>query len=43
MIRLYGEGLSLQRVGDRLGFNASTILNKLRSRGVSTRDSHGRE
>lgn len=42
MVRLYQEGLSLQRVGDRLGFNASTVLNKLRARGITTRDSHGR-
>ena len=42
MIRLYNQGLSLQKIGDRLGFDASTVLNKLRSRGVRTRDSHGR-
>ncbi|MGR4009856.1 helix-turn-helix domain-containing protein [Leucobacter sp. 1207-22] len=42
MVRLYQEGLSLRQVGDRLGFNASTVLNKLRARGITTRDSHGR-
>jgi len=42
MVRLYQEGPSLQRVGDRLGFNASTVLNKLRARGITTRDSHAR-
>lgn len=42
MVRLYGEGLSLQRVGDRLGFNPSTVRNKIRDKGIPTRDSHGR-
>lgn len=29
MIRLYGEGLSLKRVGERLGFDAGTVRNYL--------------
>ncbi|WP_125616632.1 helix-turn-helix domain containing protein [Specibacter cremeus] len=42
MIGLYESGLSLARVGERFGIHASTVLNHLRSRGVPTRESHGR-
>jgi transposase-like protein len=41
-IQLYKEGLSLAKVGLRLGFNAQTIANALKSRNIKTRDSHGR-
>lgn len=37
-IKLYGEGLSLHAVGERLGFNAQTIANRLSAAGVQTRD-----
>jgi len=40
-IRLYGQGLSLKKVG-RLGVDAATIRKYLLLRGVRTRDSHGR-
>ncbi|OXM68242.1 hypothetical protein CF165_13940 [Amycolatopsis vastitatis] len=39
-IHLYKLGWSLARVGDRLGVNHTTVLNKLRERGIPTRDSH---
>jgi hypothetical protein len=41
-IHLYSLGWSLARVGDHLGVNHTTVLNKLRERGVPTRDTHGR-
>ena len=41
-IHLYNLGWSLARVGDHLGVNHTTVLNKLRERGIPTRDSHGR-
>jgi len=37
MVRRYEDGSSLARVGDELGFNASTVLTHLRERGVRTR------
>jgi len=36
-VRLYESGLSLVAVGERLGVNASTILNALRTTGVQVR------
>jgi hypothetical protein len=41
-IHLYTLGWSLARVGDHLGVNHTTVLNKLRERGIPTRDTHGR-
>nr|CTQ94903.1 hypothetical protein [Kibdelosporangium sp. MJ126-NF4] len=41
-IHLYNLGWSLARVGDHLGVNHTTVLNKLRERGIPTRDTHGR-
>ncbi|WET78675.1 hypothetical protein P3102_32265 [Amycolatopsis sp. QT-25] len=41
-IYLYNLGWSLARVGAHLGVNHTTVLNKLRERGVPTRDTHGR-
>ena len=41
-IHLYSLGWSLTRAGGRLGVDHTTVLTKLRERGVSTRDSHGR-
>ena len=43
MVRRYGEGESLDRVGSHLGFSAGTVRTWLISRGVQMRDSHGRE
>lgn len=42
-VRLYASGLSLARIGERLGFSARTIQSRLRERGVCFRDAHGRE
>lgn len=41
-IRLYADGLSLQSVGERLGFNAQTIANRLGDQGVRMRSPHER-
>ena len=43
MCRRYEQGESLARVGERLGFNASTVRTNLLRAGVSLRDPHGRE
>ena len=42
MVRLYESGLSLVKVGERVGYGASTVHNLLRSRGVQARDTYGR-
>lgn len=42
-VQLYDSGLSLARIGERLGFSARTIQSRLRERGVRFRDTHGRE
>lgn len=39
MTRLYESGLSLAAVGKQLGFNASTVLARLRAVGIKTRAS----
>jgi hypothetical protein len=41
-IHLYNLGWSLARVADHLVVDPTTVLNKLRERGVPTRDSQGR-
>ena len=41
-VRLYGDGLSMEKVGERLGLSGRTIFSILRERGVETRDIHGR-
>jgi hypothetical protein len=41
-VHLYNLGWSLARVGEHLGVDHATVLTKLRERGVSTRDTHGR-
>lgn len=43
MVHLYETGYSLAKVGDRLGFNATTVLSQLKMRGVATRDAHGHD
>lgn len=42
-VRLYGEGWSLARIGRKLSVDPTTVLTKLRERGVRMRDTHGRE
>ena len=39
----YGGGQSLDKIGNRLGFDSTTVLRELRLRGVRMRDTHGRE
>lgn len=39
----YAAGQSLERIGNRLGFDSTTVLKELRLRGVRMRDTHGRE
>ena len=39
---LYTQGLSLARIGERLGFNASTINTHLRNHGITIRGPHDR-
>jgi hypothetical protein len=39
--RLYAQGLSLARIGDQLGYDASTVHRALRVSGVTMRDAHG--
>jgi transcriptional regulator of aromatic amino acid metabolism len=41
-IHLYHLGWSLARIGERLGVDHTTVLTKLRERGIPTRDTHGR-
>jgi hypothetical protein len=41
-IRLYDSGWSLARVGEHLRVDPTTVLNRLRERGIPTRDTHGR-
>jgi hypothetical protein len=41
-IYLYNLGWSLARVGQHLGVDHTTVLTKLRKRGIPTRDTHGR-
>ena len=43
MVLLYATGLSLQEVGNRLGFCANTVGNCLRGLRIQTRDTHGRD
>jgi DNA invertase Pin-like site-specific DNA recombinase len=42
-IRLYQQGASLAEVGRRFGVEHSTIRKHLITRGISRRDTHGRE
>ena len=39
----YAAGESLEKIGNRLGFDSTTILKELRLRGVKMRDTHGHE
>jgi hypothetical protein len=40
-IHLYNLGWSLARVGEHLSVDHTTVLTKLRERGIPTRDTHG--
>jgi predicted HTH domain antitoxin len=42
-VHLYEEGWSLARIGEWMGVDPTTVLNRLRERGVRMRDVHGRE
>ncbi|WP_280450690.1 helix-turn-helix domain-containing protein [Nocardia cyriacigeorgica] len=42
-VRLYGEGWSAQRIGDKLGVYPQTVRRRLLERGVRMRDTHGRD
>lgn len=42
-VRLYEEGLSLARLGERIGASARTVQLRLSERGVAMRDTHGRK
>jgi hypothetical protein len=41
-IHLYNLGWSLARVGERLNLGRTTVLTRLRERGIPARDTHGR-
>ncbi|MFD6677755.1 helix-turn-helix domain-containing protein [Rhodococcus zopfii] len=41
--RLYVDGWSLGRIGDKLGVDHGTVWRRLREHGVKMRDAHGRE
>ncbi|MDQ3764923.1 MAG: hypothetical protein M3460_26450 [Actinomycetota bacterium] len=41
-IHLYEAGWPLARVGEHLRVDPTTVLNRLRERGIPTRDTHGR-
>jgi DNA-binding CsgD family transcriptional regulator len=42
-VRLSGAGWSLARIGERIGVDPTTVLNRLRDCGVKTWDAQGRE
>jgi len=42
-VGLYQTGQSLARIGNQMGVSPTTVLNRLRDRGVKTRDTQGRE
>jgi DNA-directed RNA polymerase specialized sigma24 family protein len=41
-VRLYEAGWSLARIGERMNVDGTTVLARLRERGVRTRDAQGR-
>ncbi|MGK4187066.1 hypothetical protein AB0X98_02595 [Rothia koreensis] len=43
MCRRYEQGESLTRIGERLGFNTSSVRMYLMCAGIAMRDTHGRE
>ncbi len=42
-VRLYEEGWSCARIGDRLGVDPTTIWTAFKFRGIALRDTHGRD
>jgi DNA invertase Pin-like site-specific DNA recombinase len=42
-VKLYEAGNSLVQIGDKLKFDHGTIWRHLKARGVTMRDTHGRE
>ncbi len=42
-VRLYEDGWSVTRIGDRLGVDATTAWTALKAQGIAIRDAHGRE
>lgn len=42
-VRLYAANWSLARIGERMNVNSTTVLNRLRGRGVRTRDAQARK
>jgi hypothetical protein len=42
-IHLYGQGLSLEAIGERLGWFNTTVYRHLKRHGVRMRDTHGRD
>jgi len=41
-VKLYEDGWSLARIGEYLSVDPTTVLNRLRERGIPTRDAQGR-
>lgn len=41
-MRLYGVGWALAQIGQRMDVDPTTVLNRLRERGVRMRDPHRR-
>jgi hypothetical protein len=42
-VRLYEDGWSVARIGDRLGVDATTAWTALKAHGIAMRDTHARE
>ncbi|MGQ0776414.1 MAG: helix-turn-helix domain-containing protein [Pseudonocardiales bacterium] len=42
-VQLYREGWSLARIGEQMGVDPTTVLTRLRERGLRRRDTRGRE
>jgi hypothetical protein len=42
-VRLYEDGWSVARIGDRLGVDATTAWTAIKAQGTRMRDAHGRE
>ena len=42
MLNLYQSGMSLQKVGEHIGFSSGTVTNYLKERNIPTRGNHGR-
>ncbi|OGL33168.1 hypothetical protein A3E20_00990 [Candidatus Saccharibacteria bacterium RIFCSPHIGHO2_12_FULL_47_16] len=42
-IELYRSGLSLAKIGEKIGVDHGTVRRQLLRRGVAMRDTHGRE